>query len=126
MSADKKLRELIDHALTIYKPAPFKDAEPLKERRANEKQIDEIMTIIAQQNAALKQSLEYEKQVADNVRLLANVKVPGTLLDPSTNAKVYNQAYIDELKQKLIEAIPENGSVVMSREAIQLILKERK
>ena len=43
-NARDELRENISNALTVFKPAPFPGAEPIRDRRASEKQIDAILS----------------------------------------------------------------------------------
>jgi hypothetical protein len=45
------------------------------------------------------QNLVYDKQVAENCRLIANADIAGTWLDPKTNKKLYNQAAVDAAVQ---------------------------
>ena len=55
-----QLRAAISEALTIYKPAPFKDAPPIPQRRANEKQIDALVALYTQQLQAVREAVEAE------------------------------------------------------------------
>lgn len=87
-----ELREAISEALTIYRLAPFEGAEPLKERRASEKQIDKAADAIIDLFTHLISEAKPEKRQIEAGKFRA------------TRNDIYNQA-LDKYEQRLLSIV---------------------